>query len=400
MRGAVLRALELCGGAAGLVLVVIWLSGGCGERVAPADFPVPERKVHGQILALEPELESVVEQASGTVAAARRTTISSKILGRIESIRVRAGSVVQRGQLLVRLDARELEARLHANEEALAGARARLVLAEREAKRARELLQSGVGTQQKLDSAEAALRVARAEVERLRRVVEDSRAARSYAEIRAPVDGRVVDRLAEPGDTVAPGQPILRIYDPEALRLEVPVREERALHLSVGEALKVRIPSLQATLEGEVDEIVPYAEPGSRTFLVKIRLPQRPGLYAGMFGRVEIPAGRARRLRVPAPAVEHIGQLAFVTALVGNDRPERRLVTLGAPDSLGRPEVLSGLAPGERILLPTGGGAAADAAPGQRPSGPPPAATQEPGAALSGGPPAESPPGPSSPATP
>ena len=127
------------------------------------------------------------------------------------------------------------------------------------------------------------------------------------------MSGRVVDRLAEPGDTAVPGRPLLRIYDPTVLRVEVPLRESLAVRLTVGAPLKVRVPSLDEEVEGVIDEIVPFAEPGARTLLVKVRLPYDARLFAGMFARAAFPAGERVWLVVPERAVERVGQLEFVT---------------------------------------------------------------------------------------
>jgi hypothetical protein len=95
----------------------------------------------------------------------------------------------------------------------------------------------------------------------------------------------------------------------------------------------------------------PQAEAGSRTFLVKVGLPRREGVYTGSFGRVIIPAGKRERLLVPAAAVERIGQLTFVTTVDEERRASRRLVTLGPAIGDDHYEVLSGLRAGENVLL-------------------------------------------------
>ena len=142
---------------------------------------------------------------------------------------------------------------------------------------------------------------------------------------------------------------MLRIYDPTALRVEVPVRESLAVTLRVGDTLGIEIPALSEKVEGRIEEIVPFAEPGARTLLVKVALPQDPRLYAGLFARVAIPAGTRARLLIPEEAIERVGQLAFVTVIDDADRLERRLVTLGEFREDGRIEVLSGLTAGERV---------------------------------------------------
>jgi RND family efflux transporter MFP subunit len=349
------RGLEAVAGIATIAAAVVWLSGGCGERVAPGKVERHAPAAGGSSAVVESVTAPSLEWASGAVDSARRTSIAPRILARIEEVRVRAGSEVARDDLLVKLDARDLDARVREGEEALRGARAQaraqLELARAEAKRFEKLHGEGVATQQRVDQVRSELRVAEAEEERLAQSLAEARTALSFTEIRSPVAGRVVDRLAEPGDTAVPGRTLLRIYDPSALRVEVPVRETLAVRLDVGDALRVEVPAVEIQVEGVVDEIVPFAEPGARTLLVKVRLPPRPGLFAGMFARVAIPADARTRLVVPDASIERVGQLEFATVLGEGGAATRRLVTTGRRLSPDRVEVLSGLADGERVAV-------------------------------------------------
>jgi membrane fusion protein (multidrug efflux system) len=366
------EALRIGLGLVALAASIAWLSGACTEKIEPDAPGAPgqggEAGEAGEVVPadaptapVEAVRGPVSERASGTLVSARQTAVSSKILARIEAVLVSAGSVVERGDELVRLDARDLEARAREAEEAVRSARAQLELARTEESRVRELFGAGVGTQQALDRAVSALEVATANLQAAEQRLADARVALSYGSIRSPVAGRVVDRLAEPGDTATPGVPLLRIYDPGALRLEVPVRESLAVRLRPGDALRVTIDALGARFEGRIDEVVPFAEPGARTLLVKVRLPNDPRLFAGMFGRLDVPAGDRRRLLIPREAVARIGQLDFVRVVGEDGRSRRRLVTLGPEEPAGGPagseeaervEVLSGLSEGERVLLP------------------------------------------------
>jgi RND family efflux transporter MFP subunit len=348
--GPVRRVLEAVIGVVVIGLAVAWLSGGCGERIPAGEVEPPAVAEPADVAPVERRVGPGVEWASGAIESARRTAVASRILARIEEIRVSAGSEVAEGDVLVRLDARDLDARTSEVAEALRGARASLALARTEHERMAKLVAEGVEAQQRLDRTESALRVAQAEVDRLEESQRESRTGLSFAEIRSPVSGRVVDRLAEPGDTAVPGRPLLRIYDPTVLRVEVPVRESLAVRLTVGAPLEVRIPSLQDEFEAVIDEIVPFAEPGARTLLVKARLPYDGRLFAGMFARAAFPAGERVWLVVPERAVERVGQLEFVT-VVGESGPERRMVTTGPRLEDGMVEVLSGLAAGERVAL-------------------------------------------------
>jgi len=342
-------------GIGGVVLVaaVIWLSGGCAERIAPDDLepPLGEQIVEDQLAAVIEYDAPIYEQASGSVYSARHTTVSSKILARIDAIPVRAGDIVEEGALVVRLDARDLSARARAAREVRTAALAALDLAVSERKRIDDLFASNVASQQDLDRSVAAHRVAIASLERAEQALTDAEISVSHAEIRSPVGGRVVDRLAEPGDTAAPGAPLLRINDPGAMRLEAPVREGLAVGLAPGQELEVYVEALDLSLVGEIDEIVAAAEPGARTFMIKIRLPQGSRLFSGMFGRVRIPAGIGRRVVVPAGAIERIGQLEYVMVANRDRGLSRRMVTTGAPVDADSLEILSGLRAGERVRV-------------------------------------------------
>lgn len=335
-------------------LVIVGLVTGCGDRVAPGQVETPRTVVAESDTRLVEEMTMPsVEWASGDVVSARHTAIASRVLARIEEVRVRAGSSVRAGDVLVVLDARDLKAQLGEAGEALRAAEARLELALQEQARAEGLVERGVAPQRQLDEANSELRSARADVGGRQSARDQARTAVSFSEIRANVNGRVIDRLAEPGETAVPGVPLLRVYDPTLLRVEAPVRESLAVGLGVGQVLRVDLPALGEVFEGRIDEIVPFAERGSRTLLVKVSLPRtNPRLFAGMFARVAIPGGERVSLLVPGSAIARIGQLEFATVVNAEGVSERRLVTTGGFSIDGRVEVLSGLAPGERVFLP------------------------------------------------
>lgn len=339
-----------------LVVSVAWLSGACETRVSPGTVDVPAAEgegAGGTTAPVEEVVEPALEWASGEVASARQIAVSSRVLARIDEVRVRAGSSVEQGDVLVRLDARDVKARVGEMQQALRSAQARLELARRQHARAQELFRSGVASSRQLDEATSELHAAEADVAGRKQALEEARAGLSFTEIRAPSGGRVVDRLAEPGDTAVPGRPLLRIYDPSLLRVEAPVRESLAVKLQVGQDLRVEVPALDETVTGQIDEIVPFAEPGARTLLVKVRLPRTDArLFAGLYARVAVPAGEQRRLLIPQAAVDRVGQLEFATAVGSEGRAERRAITTGEPAGDGRIEVLSGLRAGERVQVP------------------------------------------------
>ena len=169
--------------------------------------------------------------------------------------------------------------------------------------------------------------------------------------IRAPFAGVVSAKLANVGDTAMPGQTLLILEDPRALRLEATVPEIAAKAMRTGQTVAVLIDGAQRPVTGTVAEISPAADPMSRTVLAKIELPADPSLHPGLLGRLLLPAspGEARSVVVPSGTVVRRGQLEEVF-VVDRGRARLRLVKTGRVKGDGATEILSGLADGETVV--------------------------------------------------
>jgi RND family efflux transporter MFP subunit len=364
--GKILKAvLPLTIGLVSLVLIIAWLSGVFRNKIQPGEIEdIAMANLEGRPTDVVHEVtKDYIEEAIGTLKAASRTEVSAKVLATIDEINVSAGDEVAAGDVLIRLNSAEFDARLRQSEAALQAARAARANAETELRRSRELRKSNATPQSDVDVRETALAVTTAEEARAQQSLNEATVLQSYVTIAAPKSGTIVDRLAEPGDTALPGQPLLRIYDTTSLRLEAPVMESLAVQLKVGDKLIVHVDAIDRDVEATVDEIVPQADAPSRSFLVKATLPSAEKLYEGMFGRLLIPAGQRRHLCLATDAVQEIGQLQFVSVVRPNQTIERRLVKIGRLGMPGRVEVLSGVQAGESVLLLNH--ASTDASPGE-----------------------------------
>lgn len=343
-----------------LVLSIAWLSGMFEQKIEPGWTERGVERYQGQTTDVVHEVtKQYIEEAVGTLKASSRTIVSAKILATIDEIRVTAGDQVAKGEELVRLDRKEYETRLEQAKKTLEAAVATREQAERDFNRFEALYEKKAVSRSVLDRATRDLQVAEANEARANEAVAESEVLLSYTTIIAAKNGRIVDRLAEPGDVAKPGEPLLVLYDATSLRLEAPVREQLAVQLHLGETLRVYVDALDREFDATIDEIVPQADAPSRSFLVKAGLPRSEDLYEGMFGRLKIPAGERRHLCLAMDAIVRIGQLEFVDVVLPDKTLERRLIKTGQVGIPGRQEVLSGLEAGERVVL-HGGSAEAE----------------------------------------
>ncbi len=333
----------------GLVVVIAWMAGIFSNKIEPGlDSDTPRELAN----AISVDIERVqnYEPVPASIAARQTTVISSRVLARITDILVNAGDKVSHGDLLVTLENNDFQAQVQQARARVNALDARLTEAQTDLNRSRQLRESGVLSQSDLDRARANHDSLVAEIEAARQALDQSETLLGYTRIQSPIDGLVVDRFSEPGDTVSPGVQILTLYNPTTLRVEAQVRESLSLSLAQGQSLQVEIPSLNKTLNAVIEERVPAADPGSRSFLVKARLEQTPGLQPGMYARLMIPSSIEEQILVPADRIGQVGQMqiAWVASPQGNI--ERRFVRTGTLYPDGRIQITSGLDSNDLIL--------------------------------------------------
>lgn len=331
-----------------LLLLVAAMAGYFHDKIAPGIADARPAPSDDAVAAVERTV-AFEESVPASVEARETTIISSRIMARITAIRVRAGDYVEQGQLLLELESSDLLARAEGAREQTRSVEARLQEARQNLDRAEQLFKRGLIAVADRDAARADEASLAAELASARNVLEEAEAAVSYSQIRSPIAGRVVDRFAEPGDTASPGSKLVSLYNPFSLRVEARVREQLALPLQEGQPLTVEVPSLGRTLSASIEELVPAADPGSRSFMVKALLPSEKGLLPGMYARLLVPAGERAQLVIPADRVASVGQLDVVWVATANGAL-RRFVKLGHRTDDELVEVVSGLQPGDLVL--------------------------------------------------
>ncbi len=325
---------------AAALAIALALLPGCGKARHEGAAAQPELpSIQVSTTSVQTRSEPAIEEVVGTVRAKLRATIEAKASGRVLELPVVLGQKVKGGELLARLDAPEIKARL---EQAEAG----LQQAERDWKRVSSLYNQQAATRADYDAAESRLQSAKA-------AVAEARAMLDYIEVKAPFAGVVTRKAADVGDLAAPGKPLIELEDPTRLQIEADVPEAIARSIKAGARMAVRTGEPGAELAATVAEIAPNADPLSRTFRVKLDLPEPQGLMSGQFARLAVPVGEIASLRVPAGAVLQRGQMEIVFA-VENQHARLHLVKTGR-QLKNETEILSGLDSGDSVVVDNAG---------------------------------------------
>lgn len=337
---------------AAIVLMVLWLAGTFKYKISPSQAvaasvtPLGDRPV----VEVKSMMRPYAEWAVGTTRAVHETTLGSRLLAKVVAVNVHAGQLVQKGEVLIELDDADLRAQVEQAQAVVAASAAVLDQSRTEFDRITKLIKEQAASQLELSRVTNALRGAEADKRRADEALREVQTRLSYATVRSPMDGRIIEKKVDVGDTVTPGQPLVSMYDPTRMQLVAVVPESLAYRLTIGKWVGVRLQAMDKECAGRVEEIVPQAFAASRSFEVKVSGPCPPGVYPGMFGRIRIPLEDQQVTYIPQAAVREVGQLDLADAVIDHTT-ERRLVRLGRPfdDNV---EILSGLTAGEKVALP------------------------------------------------
>jgi RND family efflux transporter MFP subunit len=337
-----------------LILGFAWLAGWFNDRTVPgeetwrADADIDRQTV--EVTAREVD---TLLPVPGRLWAEKRTRISSEIVGKIVDVAVAAGDHVDPGDTLLRLDQAELLAGVNRIRERLPAQRVRIEEAQAEFDRDRQLVKEAVVAPEQVETSRRLLAEAQANLGATEQQLKEAEARLKETVIKATMSGIVVDRLRKVGEVASPGEPLLEIYQPTSLRLECFVPESLTGNLRIGQKLQAELgPSLENTTV-TIDEIVPQADASSRTVLVKARIPEATQRIEGQYGRLLVPLDREEKIFIPEAAVQSLGQLDFVAVVTEDRGIEQRFIKRGRPLPSKEIEILSGLNPGERVVLAT-----------------------------------------------
>ncbi len=287
------------------------------------------------VLTIKTERSTSTMEIMGTVQADDHAVIAARISGHITELPVALGSRVNKGDLLVKINAAEIAAQL-------LQAKAQLAQADRNLQREKTLLQKGASTPETVRALEDTHRIAAASVNEVQTML-------GYATISAPFAGIVTQKNANIGDLAVPGKPLLAIENETRLQVVANIPETMVLKIKVGDDIPLSIPSADFTATGRVKEISPAADPLSRTAPIKLSLPANPNVRSGQFARVSLPEHTVDTISVPQSALLAFGQMERVFTVVDQTARLRLVRTGGLVD--GRIEILAGLEPGDRVVI-------------------------------------------------
>ncbi|MGE0370379.1 MAG: efflux RND transporter periplasmic adaptor subunit [Gammaproteobacteria bacterium] len=305
--------------------------------------------IQAELHDVAPEQIDETYTTTGTLVADDRVEIASRLMGYIRDIKVREGSPVKQGQLLLTIDPTEIEAQRAEAEARVSQARARSAEAQADFERYKTLFEQKLVAANTYTKAELETQVAQEELRAALATLDRVKVQMQYAEVRSPVDGVVVERLRRAGDLANPGATILTVENPSNIVLETYIREDQLRHVQPGDEIAVSVDAVGLRTTGVVTQVVPSGDPATHSYLVKATLRELNGARSGMFARSAFSTGTKWTVLVPDAALVKRADLPGVYIVDRDGTAHFRMVRTGRHVD-GRTEVIAGLGGGERIV--------------------------------------------------
>ena len=338
---------------ASLLACLVSTAAGCGHandessRVTAREEP----PVHVRAMRVHRSEETARVRRAAVVEPIRRSVLGTRLMSRALDVRVVEGARVERGEMLVVLDVRDLRARAgqaRANQTASA---AQMTLADADARRARALGEHGAIASSQLEAAETVLSLHGAAQSGAAAMMAEIGVSLGEGSIRAPFDGVVVAKRIELGQLTVPGAPMIVLEDDSALRVVASIAEDDVDRLAIGHGYRVAFAGRRAAT-GRLDAIVPSGDP---------RLPGLTAIFvvdnaahtlrSGVVASVEVPYPEAAGtvFEVPVRAVVRRGGLAGVY-LVADGRARLAWCSIDPSTEGETAVVLDGLGEGDVVV--------------------------------------------------
>lgn len=307
-----------------------------------------------EVFSAEPvELRQVL-LLSGSLRAVDVANVKARVGGDVREVIVREGEPVRAGQVLVRMDGAEYEARVAQARGNLNNARAQLDIAAKTRDNNLALVERGFISKNALDNSASQYAAAKASVDAAQGALDLVQKSLNDTVIRAPISGLVSARMVQPGEKVAPDNKLLEIVNLQKMELEAAVPAADVARVAIGQPVELSVEGVPERFEGRVARINPATQSGTRSVPVYIQVANPQNLLrSGMFAEARLTlASKAGVLALPQSAVRKDGSGAYVY-VIADGKIERRAVRLGVSGMTGdesRTEVASGLDAGAQVV--------------------------------------------------
>ena len=296
---------------------------------------------------------------TGQIEAAHTTNVSTRIMGYITKVYVKAGDKVKAGQLLFTVNSNDIQAKQSQVDAMLKQAEAAFHVAQKDFDRYSALYKQNSASAKELEQITMQYQSAKAGIEAAKGMQHEVKSQLTYANVVAPFSGVVTQKLADEGSLASPGMPILTIEQGGSLQVSAMVPETEIASLKVGDVANVDVDAANIQFQSKLIQINPSSQFTGGQYIIKLSIPTSDAnkLMAGMYAQIKIKtkgtnvkADTTSIVMVPTTALVYRDQLVGIYTISAQNTAILRWLRIGKTEG-DKVEVLSGLAKNEVYII-------------------------------------------------
>ncbi len=334
------------------ISIIIFTFSSCGSSEEKKTEQKPDLKVKIETVSVEDHARTF--SYSGKIEARYHSVLSTRIMGNVTKVYVSPGQKVQKGQVLLKINDKDILSKKAQIKSTQIAAEAAFANAEKDYKRYKSLFEKKSASQKELDDISTQYKMAKAQLEATKEMEKELNETLKYATIRAPYAGVISKKYINKGDFASPGMPLLAIEQTKELNVVARIPESEISCIEVGDIVDVQVNAVnKMNVKGEVIEVNLSAQHTGSQYEVKIKLnpevEQKTLLRSGMYANVILVKGGQPSIYVPEKAIVYKGQLCGIYTVSQSKTALLRWVRLGKKRG-DQVEIISGLADGEKFI--------------------------------------------------
>lgn len=227
-------------------------------------------------------------ELSSTVISDNEKLITSRFMGFIQELKVSEGSIVNKNDLLYKIDTTDIDAKKAQASLQVSLYKTQYEMVQRNYKRFKRLYDKGLVSKVQVEELEMNYNNLKDMIAIAKAGLKEVNNQYKYLSIKAPNDGVITKKMIKVGEMAIPGMPALILTDLSGLKIRAEISENDLLKIEIGDSVNIEIPSIKYNTIGKIESIIPSSNPITHTFVIKISFPPNKNVYPGMFSKVKL----------------------------------------------------------------------------------------------------------------
>ena len=305
---------------------------------------------------------NITKSYSGDIYAKNQVMVATRLMGYIKKMNVEEGDVVHKGDILFEVDPSDIYSMINQARAGVMQAQNGVLMAklayadaEKDYQRFKNLYEKGAVSKRDFEKMKLNMQMRSSQIKLAQAMLDQAQAGlqraedqKKYAKVKAPIDGVVVRKMTKIAEMAIPGHPVLVLADLDSIQARAFIKEGDVKYISKGQDAKVFVGAINKTVDAQVSNIIPSADPATHSYLVKFSLDDKDGLLPGMYAKVYVKVSSKKEIVIPYNALTSRGGIVGVFV---DENNKAKFLPINVISQNGNEVAVNGVNAGDKVVI-------------------------------------------------